>query len=416
MNLKRTLTGINNMCLSKKIVFLILISFLSSAVYADGEHHKNTLVGGRAATMGGSYTAVSDDASGSFYNPAGLVYASGDSISGSANTFSLSRTTYKQTIGNKDWERENTNLLPNFFGLVRKAKDFSLGLSYVVTDSFIEHQDQLYQNLTEVTNPIRLYALNIHSEDNTYQMGPTLAMKLTDRVSAGLTAYYHYRVYRRAQSQLIKFTDSSDESSYLNTLKKEKGAKLKFGLMATPTDQWSLGATIAKTEILAALTDNQQNTKVKTGSAIGFGQNAEITKRKMPYELSAGAAYFPSPYLLVSFDTDYFKNTDSAKEDVLNYSLGLEYFLNEKNALRVGIFTNNSNSKEPSAATTAPLEHIDYKGVSLGYGIYSKNTSITLGAIYSKGDGKAQPYSGSSVIKDFSRETINVVLAADYGI
>ena len=45
------------------------------------------LFGGRAAGMGGTYIAISDDTAGCFYNPAGTVYAYEDSISGGGNAF-----------------------------------------------------------------------------------------------------------------------------------------------------------------------------------------------------------------------------------------------------------------------------------------------------------------------------------------
>jgi long-subunit fatty acid transport protein len=77
-------------------------------------HFKNTLIGDRAATMGGAYTAIADDASGSFYNPAGLALAQGNSLSGSANVYQINRSTYKNTLGDQDWERNSENLNPNF--------------------------------------------------------------------------------------------------------------------------------------------------------------------------------------------------------------------------------------------------------------------------------------------------------------
>jgi len=56
-------------------------------VFGDDTHYKDMLFGGRAAGMGGTYIAISDDAAGCFYNPAGTVYAYEDSISGSGNAF-----------------------------------------------------------------------------------------------------------------------------------------------------------------------------------------------------------------------------------------------------------------------------------------------------------------------------------------
>jgi len=54
--------------------FTTAILFVSAWVFADEFHYNNLLIGDRASGMGGAYTAISDDASGMYYNPAGIVY------------------------------------------------------------------------------------------------------------------------------------------------------------------------------------------------------------------------------------------------------------------------------------------------------------------------------------------------------
>ena len=44
-----------------------------------------------------AFTAVADDASGIFYNPAGLGFALNSDISGSANAYYSKETVYKDT-------------------------------------------------------------------------------------------------------------------------------------------------------------------------------------------------------------------------------------------------------------------------------------------------------------------------------
>ena len=111
---------------------LLLCSLVSGTAFADTYHYKDIIVGGRASTMGGAYNAMSDDASGSFYNPAGLAMTSGDSISGSAKIFNNTTTTYESTIGSNDWIRERNNLMANFFGIVKKYGKHTVALSYAV--------------------------------------------------------------------------------------------------------------------------------------------------------------------------------------------------------------------------------------------------------------------------------------------
>jgi hypothetical protein len=88
----------------KSLLFSILIysCFVAAQLKADDTHYKNMLVGERAATMGGTYVAISDDSTGCYYNPAGIAYAVGDSLSGSGNVLHLCLTTLAYS--------KNTNL------------------------------------------------------------------------------------------------------------------------------------------------------------------------------------------------------------------------------------------------------------------------------------------------------------------
>jgi long-subunit fatty acid transport protein len=400
-------------------VFLSLIAiftiFLSWQAFADMEHHKNGLIGGRAAVMGGAYSAIADDASGSYYNPAGLVHAGGDSISGSANTYSTSKATYTRGIDDRDWVRESRNLLPNFFGLVKKSKGYSFGVSYLVRDSFIEHQDQIFSDLTGLDDPIDNYILNIHSEDNTYNFGPSIAKKINDKLSVGLTTYFHYRLFRRSQSQLLEFTDSTDQTAYQNILKKERGVYTKLGIMWSPVEKISTAFTIAKTTILTSLTDNQNTTEARSISNNGFLGTSSNAKRKMPWEISTGVAYFMSPYNVFSADFDLFLTSDPDKKTSWNISFGGEHFFNESHAVRAGFFTNRTNNKDITTEATPRRENINFYGISTGYALYTKATSLTFGTIYSRGSGKAQIYDDRVAATKLKKYALSFIVSADYG-
>ena len=95
---------------------LIFVGFGATQLQADDDHYKNMLIGERAATMGGSYVAISDDSTGCYYNPAGIAYAVGDSLSGSGNMLHKMKTVYSKAIGTEDWVRESEALVPNYLG------------------------------------------------------------------------------------------------------------------------------------------------------------------------------------------------------------------------------------------------------------------------------------------------------------
>ena len=137
----------------KKVLLAICfwIANLMSVLYADQFHYANLLRGDRAVGMGGAYTAVSDDASGVYYNPAGLGFALSNDISGSANALYSRKIVYKKTVGVSDFT-ENTNaMLPSFFGGLQKLDSIAKGLVFAfgvyTTDSELQDQNDLFQNV-----------------------------------------------------------------------------------------------------------------------------------------------------------------------------------------------------------------------------------------------------------------------------
>ena len=168
---------------SRRFWITIILCLAGGVLYADENHFKNVLVGDRAATMGGTHIGIADDSSGGYYNPAGLAYSVGDTISGSGNAYYTSKTRYKKTIGNQDWERESETVLPNFFGITKSLGRTMLAFSYIVPDSFIEHQDQDYKIGSDV------YFLSLHTEHQSNMSGPSIAYRFDDTWSVGASFF-----------------------------------------------------------------------------------------------------------------------------------------------------------------------------------------------------------------------------------
>src|SRR5690349_8952059 len=91
-----------------------LCGALAGAAQADQFHYNNVIMGDRAMGMGGAYGAVADDASGVYYNPAGLGFALSNDISGSANAFYTRKLTYKKAVAGSDFEENSKGMLAPF--------------------------------------------------------------------------------------------------------------------------------------------------------------------------------------------------------------------------------------------------------------------------------------------------------------
>ena len=408
---------LNNMFNFRRLSFIVPLFFYFTLgnAYGSDDYYNNILVGGRAATMGGTYIAISDDAAGSYYNPAGITYSFSDSVSGSGNAYHVTNTKYEKAIGSEDWDRESSALLPNFFGIVKKlGESTSLAFSYVVPDSVIEHQDQVYSN---PLSGVEKYFISLHSEDTTYLAGPSLSYAFNDSFSMGMTLFYYSRQVRKQESQMV-ISDSTDDSSsptefsYSSLRIEENGYVTKFGFQWNPFDPVTIGGVYTQSELSSGNYDYQAYQKDISSDGI-FGTNNGKATRKFPTQLSLGLAYFPTPYLLLAIDFNYFQSPTSEKQDILNYSLGTEYYWNNTNAFRFGYFTNNTNEKVPTANTKGPHEYMNLVGYSIGYTSYSRSSSLTFGGIYSSGVGEARPYSNTAK-RDFTRSAMTLIMAASY--
>lgn len=430
------------------MVFLIVGR--ASSASADENHYNNILVGDRASSMGGAYTAISDDTSGLFHNPAGVVYTTGGNLSASVNAYQASKKTYKKALGGRfDWKRESSVILPNFFGIVQSLGKGKIGISYAITDSTIENQNQTFEDFTGCKGActVNHFAVNVLNEENVTNIGPSYARGLSKDFSLGVSLFMHQRAKHEIFNQFLIIDSNSYQLINSNNEDDELGIRPVLGLMWSPLDKVSVGLSVSKTALFYAnqsrrliydTTFDDPATAVNEIATFRIQADADAV-REYPWSGTLGVAYFPTEALLLSGDFSYFTavpkktfdlpattylttgqttaniNVDSFEERLAtwNAALGLEYFIISDIALRAGVFTNRSNSPEPVEGETSGLEHIDLYGGSTSVSYFSRNSSLTLGSSYSYGTGKAQVVSGTGV-QDANAYTWAVFLSSSY--
>lgn len=434
------------MDIMKKIFCLIIIAAALSvcgAASADQLHYVNLLIGDRASGMGGAYTAVSDDATGLYYNPAGIAYSSVRSFSASVNAFYSNDKTYKDVIGGNGWTRRSSSLLPNYFGVVMPIGSVKVGFSYAVPDSIMEDQSQTFTNLplNASIQPynsgvnISSYIINFNNENNVYEFGPSAAAEITDNFSTGLTLYYYQRKALWILNQIIKTTNGGYEvtNQYYHT--NEKGVRPVLGFMWAPAEKVSLGLSLSKIFIFNSDTStqfsyNRQGICLSSTDcslvSLPDGPSGTSAKRTTPKQISLGIGWFPTASLLLTTDLNYFSaknvgdivtfkgHADAGIEDVLNIALGTEYYFTKSFALRGGLYTDLANTPKVSSGEANQPEHVDLYGGTLSISSFTRNTSVTLGGGYTYGAGKAQIISNSSGIQDALSQGWMVFLSSSY--
>jgi long-chain fatty acid transport protein len=415
------------------LVFTLLATTFGLA-HADSYHYENILVGERAAGMGGAYTAVSDDPSGLYHNPGGIVYSQGNNLSASANAYHASRKTYdKATSDGRDWKREASVVLPNFFGVIQKVGKGKVGLSSVVPDSILEDQDQTFNRIPSLDvdgdgspNFMDL-TLNFNNEDNTTNVGLSYARELTEGLSAGLTVYAHLRNVQTILNQYILFDTGQYQWENLYIESNEWGFRPIAGVMWTPADKVSLGLTASKIIIVDSETTSQVTRKFwdeaappcTAGNVCTLPPTSITTDDKREYatNIDLGAAYFYSDGLLLAGDISYYTAQEDFEGERLatwNAALGTEYYMTPSFALRGGIFSNHASTPELKSGGKNQPEHVNLYGASLSLSHFGRNSSVTLGGSYSYGTGEAQVVENITNIQDVTMDSYTLFLSTAY--
>ena len=99
----------------------------SNLALGDQFHYQNLIPGDRAMGLGGAYSAISDDASGVIYNPAGMAFSLSNDVSGSTNAFNSKETNYLKTIGDTKFQENSSGKFAPFLGALQKIDNIVPG-------------------------------------------------------------------------------------------------------------------------------------------------------------------------------------------------------------------------------------------------------------------------------------------------
>ena len=384
----------------KEIIFYALIIGPTLGM-ADEFHNVNQIVGDRSIGMAGAYGAVSDDPAGMVYNPAGIAFANSASMSANVNTLQWSKINYHRALQKKyDYQRSSYQVLPNFFGVVQPFGDLMVGFSSAIVDSTQEKQDQSFENIVGIER----FVVNLNNLKTTYNVGPTIAKRVSNKVAIGVSMPLHYRTTEFIANQSVLYEAGAVkqlEWSNIYRKKTEQGLRPKLGVIVNPLPKVSIGLTIDNTIVLAAHQTIQESQCSTNTTDIGCSAqtNPEIIEYSLlpryPVQIRVAGAWFPNSALLVSSDVIYnsaVKATEgfTAKEMTLDGALGLEWYWTPRWAVRSGVFTSMANTPELNNTDTYQNPHIDRYGGTISFARFSQGSSISLGVMAVYGEGQTQ--------------------------
>jgi hypothetical protein len=397
---------------------------------ADDSHYQNFLAGEKAAGMGGAYTAVANDPSGTYYNPAGLVDTNASTLSASLNFYGLQQASLESAFGPSGGDLfdrfgavvSQINAVPGLAGSINGigsprsdgTYDQAWAISVMVLDDTVANQTS-----SQVING-QLKSLSTTNLDFTTWFGLGYARRLDEKVSVGASLNAFYRNYSSRQRTINANPATPGGSTQTFGLDditlnvSVVGIALEVGVLWQAQPRLWLGASLSTPTLKiygSGSTDQVQ--------ANGGPSGADLTETTFtslagdtvfPVHGRIGAAYRYSPFAFFTADvslwapvsyqlvsgstvtgaqlTDFVN--DVQRNFTVNLNLGAQWKLFRQLPFRAGLFTNFSSAPQVNDSPEPQLPHINLYGLTLGFTLPAKHTETTLGILFSYGEGTSQ--------------------------
>lgn len=393
----------------------LVLALAPAIARADDSNIRPYLVGAQASGMGGADTALADDGTGPYYNPAGIAFALHPSLSLSASVYGLVTGREANVLGaGHDFTYSDLNTFPVSTAIVRTfgaahspdhRPTSALGLAVFVPDA--EQIDD---------------RANIGSSQNTFFLsgimqtvwgGVTYAHRW-GRLSVGASAFG----LLGSEIETLDLTEYKDANTFATITsridKSTKGVVAAAGVRYDATPHVHLGLSVYAPEL--GFGSRRAYIRVAAGapSAMPPSQIVEViaddlhTSPTLPLRIQGGFAW-TGPRLTVAADAivlgprtihdDPDRAMDGLDElivrrAVVDGSLGVQYVIAGSVPVRAGVFTDRSAAPTPvSHAAGAPdpnpsnSTHVDRYGATLSLGYRTDHTATDVGAIVSYGTG-----------------------------
>lgn len=328
----------------RKACLILSLAWLPAA--ADLFNHKLVLVGDKGAALGGAFTGLADDATATYYNPAGLTQIKNIKLNVSAQVVQYQ----KQKIGiadGTDIPYNSFNFSPTITAFSQRLGKWAYGFSIVTPQNDLFTGEQKIENAYRDTLPDqRCYAdeggplpcytklnLSYYDVSKMTMIGPSGAMKFSDNISLGFTLYaiYYTQLEKTAYGGWdANFVggDESDparfhESSVTRTVNQVGlGGTGMFGILVRMSQGFSFGVNASPGSLVwVDRTEEQRVLEINNDSLSTIGQTRPIgTRADIVYSLakdekhtetsapslSLAVSWQPIDPLMLTAQTDYY--------------------------------------------------------------------------------------------------------------
>ena len=399
------------------LCFIIVGHIQLFGVLAEFTHFtQHNMIDSRAGGMGGTYIALSDTLSGSYYNPAGLAFIDHFRMTESSNMHRSTTLTYTGIEDNFSYEFHSTTTVPPFIGLFQQFDPFNMAFSVIVPKS--EKYNKKYKkSFTDANGSAITFYENFDGHNDHYLIGPSIATLITQDISLGIGVFYSHETRNYIQNIFTFPTNYPTKTQiWSNTYNEEitEEIMVKLGLQWMPNTRWSFGTSLTLPIQLSskgyeqktmALIDSTRNEPASTSSLV---HNLSTMGFKSNYpSLGIGIAHLFSTRTLATMDIRYMMASSDAPifpaTSVANISMGVEHYVSPMFPFRAGIYTNSSYFPKHRDG-----DHLNGMGITASLGYESGGNSLSIGIDFQHGKGSSTSNGITTLGIDFSSATVMV--------
>lgn len=417
----------------------VLLVFARPA-QADFFNGRNLFIGERASLLGGAFTALADDASAGYYNPAGLVQSPGFTVSASADVYALyvlSRTEEVNDQGDRlSLSFLRTVIVPSTFALsYRLHERLTVAVHVFSPDRFrlsaINSIDAPVLSRGLGDQPFGGLSRSARFDQQSTLYGASAGLVVNEWFALGVSLHYHLAQTSQALASTYFTHPSADgtvpgaQATLLADNEVTSGGLIpQLGLLFRLPAGFRLGASWQAETLML----HSQNSWATTLSTSTQGQLFESgTARgdtRYPHRFSLGLAW-QSPTLTLSLDLiayaplDYdaphevlrteFANNRHREDAHFDASLGAEVTLSDTFVLRGGVFTNTS-----SASAQFAEERINLFGGVLGLGVRKDGLETGFGVMAQFGRSAFQRENEQGFLTQWTRSHLMFVMGGSH--
>ena len=431
-------TALNLWCLSEvaqALVSLLSVFIFTFATPLRGETTNKRMIipGARAQALAGAFTAVADDSSAGWHNPAGLGFLKGPGLNVTVNNYSRSKKTIKGVTNDQDLAENSASIYPGFAGANGQIGPFVLGWSYFTLEQQNTDESQTLTlanlNLSErrgipLAGSVLQYERAELTTGSLIHAGASLAYSFSRNISLGLSEFYYRRQKQSNLKERSSFESGVFYDSFSRLSTKNEGTVAVAGVLIRGEDL-AVGVAYRIPRALSDKTNYETSSIIYTGASPELSSDHMTTHREdelTTRTLSLGIAWTPLKTALMSADVIFHPATKTPwaqsggfnTRSTTDWSLGVE--LRPSSLLIAGgAFSNNSLVSEPKPSLISPdPTQANYIGFSAALGFHSKQSENLFIMTRQRGSGKTQMVQGDLSLQDLIIESQTFSLSSSY--